>query len=103
MQLYDLALNSKLFKLTANYSIYCCCDDQVIWRILYGSFFLVKKKENSTVVVQLLSHVQLFATPWTVARQTSLSFTISRNLVKPMCYIQNGDEKISTLYLIRLS
>ena len=45
MQLYDLALNSKLFKLTANYSIYCCCDDQVIWRILYGSFFLVKKKK----------------------------------------------------------
>ena len=46
MQLYDLALNSKLFKLTANYSIYCCCDDQVIWRILYGSFFLVKKKRK---------------------------------------------------------
>ena len=45
MQLYDLALNSKLFKLTANYSIYCCCDDQAIWRIVYGSFFLVKKKK----------------------------------------------------------
>ena len=27
--------------------------------------------------VQLLSHVQLFATPWTAARQTSLSLTIS--------------------------
>ena len=25
--------------------------------------------------VQLLSHVQLFATPWTAARQTSLSIT----------------------------
>ena len=27
------------------------------------------------VVVQLLSHVLLFATPWTAARQASLSFT----------------------------
>ena len=30
----------------------------------------------------LLSHVQLFVTPWSVAHQASLSFTISRNLVK---------------------
>ena len=34
--------------------------------------------------VQLLSHVQLFVTPWTVARQASLSFTISRSLLKLM-------------------
>ena len=33
-------------------------------------------------VVQLLSPVWLFATPWTVAYQTSLSFTISRSLLK---------------------
>ena len=31
-------------------------------------------------VLQLLSHVQLFATPWTAAHQASLSFTISQNL-----------------------
>ena len=36
------------------------------------------------VVVQSLSHVQLFATPWTEAHQASLSFTISRNLLKLM-------------------
>ena len=29
------------------------------------------------VVVQLLSRVQLFVTPWTAAHQASLSFTIS--------------------------
>ena len=29
------------------------------------------------MVVQSLSHVRLFATPWTAARQASLSFTIS--------------------------
>ena len=32
---------------------------------------------SSQVVVQSLSHVLLFATPWTAARQASLSFTIS--------------------------
>ena len=36
------------------------------------------------VVVQSLSHVQLFATPWTAARQVSLSFTISQSLLKLM-------------------
>ena len=32
--------------------------------------------------VQSLSHVQLFATPWTAAHQASLSITTSRNLLK---------------------
>jgi len=32
----------------------------------------------------LLSHVRLFATPWTAARQASLSFTISQSLLKLM-------------------
>ena len=35
-------------------------------------------------VVQLLSHVQLFATPWTAVHQVPLSFTVSRSLVKLM-------------------
>ena len=34
--------------------------------------------------VQLLSHVRLFATPWTAAYQASLSFTISWSLLKLM-------------------
>ena len=34
--------------------------------------------------VQSLSHVQLFATPWTTARQASLSITNSRSLLKLM-------------------
>ena len=33
--------------------------------------------------VQSLSHVLLFATPWTAARQASLSITISRSPPKP--------------------
>ena len=35
-------------------------------------------------VVQSLSHVWLFATPWTAACQDSLSFTISQSLLKLM-------------------
>ena len=37
-----------------------------------------------TVVVQLLSCVRLFATPWTAAHQASLSFTLSQSLLKLM-------------------
>ena len=38
----------------------------------------------TVVVVQLLSHVRLFVTPWTPACQASLSFTISQDLLKFM-------------------
>ena len=41
-------------------------------------------KSGRWVVVQLLSHVLLLATPWTAACQASLSFTISRSLLKLM-------------------
>ena len=40
------------------------------------------------VVVQLLSHVQLFVTPWAAAHQASLSFTISWSVFKLM-FIQS--------------
>ena len=44
-------------------------------------FVLLMNLLNS---VQSLSHVQLFVTPWTAARQPSLSFTISQTLLKLM-------------------
>ena len=34
--------------------------------------------------VQSLSHVQLFSTPWTAARQASLSFTVTQSMLKPI-------------------
>ena len=37
-------------------------------------------------VVQLLSHLLLFTTPWTVTRQAPLSSTISQNLLKFMSF-----------------
>ena len=47
-------------------------------------FILENWKIAAVVFVQLLSCVWLFATPWTVARQTPLSFTVSQSLLKYM-------------------
>ena len=65
-------------------------------RVLVNHLFLILKPVSHfmvdwnwifdlyVVVVQSLSHVQLFATPWTAAYQASLSFTISQSLLKLM-------------------
>ena len=44
-------------------------------------------KEEREVVVQSLSHVWLFVTPWMAVCQASLSFPISRSLLK-LTYIE---------------
>ena len=41
-------------------------------------------RTSFVVVVQSLSHIRLFATPRTAARQASLSFIVSQNLLKLM-------------------
>ena len=38
--------------------------------------------QGHIVVIQSLSHVQLFATSWIAASQASLSFTVSQSLLK---------------------
>ena len=48
-----------------------------IWIMFFRIFVVV-------VVVQSLSHVQLFVTPWTAACRAPLSFTISQDLLKLM-------------------
>ena len=50
--------------------------------IMYGCKCWTIKK--AVVIVQSLSRVQLFATPWTAARQASLSITNSRSSLKLM-------------------
>ena len=47
-------------------------------------FNLLATEWSQFISVQLLCHVQLFATPWTAARQASLSITNSQNLLKLM-------------------
>ena len=51
---------------------------------LYGGLSKILPLQTPlvVVVVQSLSHVQLFATPWTAAHQASPSFTISQSLLK---------------------
>ena len=56
---------------------------------LAGGFLIIGSSWDALfsppiVAVQLLSCVRLFATPWTAARQVSLSFTISWILLKLM-------------------
>ena len=43
-----------------------------------------KESYDMSFIVQSLSHVRLFVTPWTAACQASLSFTISQSLLKLM-------------------
>ena len=54
------------------YQIKCLC--------IYNS----ASQQSGIIVVQLLSHVWLYATPWTAARQPSLFFTISQSLLRVM-------------------
>ena len=45
---------------------------------------LVPEAQSVSSVAQSLSHVRLFVTPWTAARQASLSITNSWRLLKLM-------------------
>ena len=51
---------------------------EMVWKIMVY-FHQVQSMCHQFSSVQLLSRVRLFATPWTAARQTSLSITNSRS------------------------
>ena len=55
-----------------------CNTLSAIAAILYWVGQKVRSGFSIVAVVQLLSHVQLFVTPWTAACQASLSITISQ-------------------------
>ena len=52
----------------------------------FMNYYTMYPKACFVVVFQLLSHIRLFETPWTAARQASLSFTISWSLLKLMSF-----------------
>ena len=52
--------------------------------MVVSSRYTVKLLKSSVSSVQLLSHIWLFATPWTAACQASLSITNSWSLLKLM-------------------
>ena len=61
---------------------YFCSRDCTVFTCML--FFNIHTKSYQFSSVQSLSHVRLFATPWTAARQASLSITNSQSLPKPM-------------------
>ena len=68
------------YKRCWNYNSVLCCFDYVYWVILTAMANL----PMMVAVIQLLSCVQLFATPWTAVPQASLPITISLSLLKLM-------------------
>ena len=82
----ELSLNfpmiSSLVESLPPYSF--CCNPQLLHCILITVMLRSEEREATChfmiVVVKLLSHVQLFAVPWAVAYQASLSLTISWSL-----------------------
>jgi len=65
------------------YKILCvlCCEMWCGGGMLINMFW---QQKYTVLLIQLLSHVQFFVTPWTVACQISLSFTNSWSLLKLM-------------------
>ena len=63
------------------YMCVCVCIMYIYGCVLYITYTCVYISVSS---VQSLSHVWLFATPWTAALQTSLSITNSQSLIKLM-------------------
>ena len=74
-----------------------CVHKSVLYVCLYScpetrfisTIFLILYIRIQFSSVQLLSRVRLLATPWTAACQASLSFTISRSLLK-LIYIESA-------------
>ena len=62
---------------------------QLYWKLIHGTIITTLKSLDTLISgdfssVQLLSRIRLFVTPWTAARQASLSITNSRSLLKLM-------------------
>ena len=79
-------VNRKLLNVFTQRGIWldCIC---VFWSVIALQcciIFYCTMEWISYVIVQSLSHVWLFATPWTAACQASLSFTTSQRLLKLM-------------------
>ena len=55
---------------------------------LYTCYLVQSPKLPYIVIVQSVSHVRLFVTPWTAGCQASLSFAVSQSLLKLM-YIES--------------
>ena len=92
MYLVHSPLHSSAWKMLADtddYYYYCCCNnilflghDDNYMAICFVVIIALSERKMLLNSVQSLSHVRLFATPWTAVHQASLSTTNSRNLLK---------------------
>ena len=57
------------------------CSEWGLWKV---NRMWEWSPHDMIIVIQSLSPVRLFVTPWTAAHQVSLSFTISQSLLKLM-------------------
>ena len=90
-------LNLKWFKYYANTTVLKICifgtqypHTQILTQLFYHCLGTGEKRQGykqKFSSVQSLSHVRLLATPWTAARQASLSITNSWSLPKPMSIV----------------
>ena len=75
---------TKLFNHIIKYSTFNMLLEEWSWLIIYFSDLFINKKDLLAFVVQSLTHVRLFVTPWSAIHQASLSFTVSPSLLKLM-------------------
>ena len=88
IQIIEFSPNSAVI-IDQNIILYfVCVSYKFSWGLFCTFYNFLLQTFNSFIFilcsVQLLSHVQLFATPWTAAHQASLSFTVSLSLLKLM-------------------
>ena len=105
------SLLSSMWDLPRDLSHVFCIGRQLLYHwttrevlTVYKPLFISKLWYVSVnlIVVQLLSCVWLFVTPWTAARQPSLSFTVSQSLLKFMSILWCSDflmVQLSHLYM----
>ena len=89
-QVYEWLFLFLGFNIFSIFSQHVLILEQKKWTALFLITQLGKEAEDRLwnqvfVVVQSLSHVWLFETPWTAAHQASLSLTVSQSLLKLMC------------------
>ena len=80
LSIYPFINSSARYQMTASLLQVCCC----LWVVIWGEHCRHFTFESTFNIVQSLSYIQLFVTPWTAACQAPLSSTISRHLLKFM-------------------
>ena len=80
-----------LYNPSFHFSVFLPAPSWLMWIGIYPRTTHDYFTKYNKIVVQLFSHVQLFANPWTTVCQASLSFTSSLSLLKLISIYLVGD------------